>query len=134
MTSALPDATCSDRSGEIIVTNIDNGDAARGPEFTYVIAKPFFIARPPVIFAGGAANVFVGNATRGIPKFTLGGREIRATYFGGTTFRIEVPRDFAESCAESVQTILTFNDLATGCSESAPIVVRAPPCGRRERQ
>ena len=42
--------------------------------------------------------------------------------------------DFAESCAESVQTILTFNDLATGCSESAPIVVRAPPCGRRERQ
>jgi len=90
-------AACADSTGPVIVTNVDNGDAATAPTpWIYRVIRPIIVGvGGGSVVAGGNATVIVANAI-GIPRITVGG--IGAAIVsqmdngnGTTTFTIQVP-------------------------------------------
>jgi hypothetical protein len=87
---------CADSTGPVVVTNIDNGDSATGPNWIYRVLKPSIVgvtgANPA---PGSTINVIVANAV-GIPRILLGGtgatinaQTVNAD--GTTSFSVNVP-------------------------------------------
>ncbi|HEY4639981.1 MAG TPA: IPT/TIG domain-containing protein [Thermoanaerobaculia bacterium] len=73
VTSAIALTSCADVTGPITVTNIDNGDQAPGPNFTYKVPKPVIISVSPTSVSPGASiTIQVANAVPGTTKITVG--------------------------------------------------------------
>jgi hypothetical protein len=71
VTSPLNVTSCGDKPGPITVTNVDNGDSAPGPTFTYRVPTPAVVSATAGT-AGGSITVVVANAY-GTPQLRLGG-------------------------------------------------------------
>jgi hypothetical protein len=140
---------CADVTGEVVVTNIVNGDTATGPSFTYRVPQPTIIGTSPSAVApGGEIQVIVANAVPGINRFTLTGLEGDevsgpadtktvfpiSTVFaadGSATFTLAIPMNFQfnrGSCfagGEFGERLLDLNvdvtylNIQSGCTDSA---------------
>lgn len=134
ISSAIAVTSCSDSTGPVVVTNVDNGDGAIGPNWIYRVLKPSIISvtTTPVV-AGGNATVTVANAV-GFPRITVGGIGASITSQtdngnGTTTFVIVVPPTLQLTplaCAGAVGANapqatafdVTYTSLASTCSDT----------------
>jgi hypothetical protein len=125
---------CADSTGPVIVTNVDNGDTATGPNWIYRVLKPFIVGvtTAPVPL-GGNATVTVANAV-GFPRITVGGLGASITGQldngnGTTTFTIVVPTTLpltTQACAgvagassrQPTAFDVTYTSLTTGCTDT----------------
>jgi hypothetical protein len=112
ITSAAAVLGCADVTGPIVVTNVDNGDSAAGPIFTYRVPKPIIISASGAT-AGNSITVVVANAV-GVPRLRLGDVGLNITGAsdngnGSTTFTAIVP------------TTLTFNTQTCPAGGTAPV-------------
>jgi hypothetical protein len=74
ITSPVRITGCADVTGPISVVNIENGDGATGPDFTYVAVKPVIaLISPQIVTAGGSVQVTVAGAPPGLNRFVIGG-------------------------------------------------------------
>ncbi|MEO8033344.1 MAG: IPT/TIG domain-containing protein [Acidobacteriota bacterium] len=95
ITSGVQPASCSDVTGPIIVTNVDNGDFATGPNFIYRVPKPIIVGVTGSGAPGSSVNITVFNAGA-FPQLTLGGTgstisAVTQNSDGSTTFQTIVP-------------------------------------------
>jgi len=131
------DPNCSDKTGNVRITNLDNYDVAdNGPSFTFRATPPRFMSIG--LIAGERSPVTLADAAAG--TFTLGDREIALVFYRGTTndvtkYELDVPKDFnfpLISCGDGSEvpapfaTTLTFRNQFTGCSTTANVLVRPP--------
>lgn len=146
---------CADSSGATIVTNVDNGDQATGPNFIYRVLKPVIVAVGAVTpTLGGNTTVTVANAV-GVPRIVVGDQTAAITGTtenpnGTTTFTIQVPSTLTlstQACpaAPGINAVVptafdvTYTSLTTTCTDkltkgltvnpSGPIVAVSPPAG-----
>ena len=75
VTAPIALSSCADASGPIDIFNVDTGDSAAGPAFTYLVAHPVITSVPPAIVTGGRFSVVVANGS-GTPRFVLANRVI----------------------------------------------------------
>jgi large repetitive protein len=147
ITSAPLLTACSNVVGPISVSNVDNGDTALGPQFTFVILKPLIVGVGTGTL-GGTTTVQVANAS-GTPRITIGtgsaavvafitGVSVNATT-GITTFTVQIPPSLTlgtVSCSTGGPTALiptsfdvTYTSLESSCSDTAAkaLTVNPPP-------
>jgi hypothetical protein len=89
---------CADITGNVVVTNVDNGDGATGPPFRYRVTAPTIVGVSPTTpTAGGTVNVSVANSFGGT-VFQVGDRTLfptASTTLGGiTTYTLTLPTNF----------------------------------------
>jgi hypothetical protein len=141
ITSAPLLTACANITAPIIITNVDNGDSATGPTFTYVILKPQIVGVGTGTL-GGTTTVQVANAT-GTPRINIGdsvafitGVSVNATT-GVTTFTVQIPSSLTLStisCGPSAPTAqvatqfdITYTSLESGCTDKAPKALTVSP-------
>ena len=127
-------SSCADSTGDVVVTNVDNGDSAKGPvPWIYRVFKPVIVSvNPSSVALGGNASVRVANAV-GFARITVGpiGASITSQTDNGdgtTTFVIQVPTSLPltpQACASGGPNALsgtafdvTYTSLATGCTDT----------------
>lgn len=110
-------SSCADSHGPVVVTNVDNGDAATGPvDWIFRVLKPAIVGvTVGPVQLGGNAQVIVANAV-GIPRISIGGIGANITAQvdngnGTTTFTIQVP---------STLTLTTLNCPSAGAIAQQP--------------
>ncbi len=114
ISNGLAVAGCSDSTGPVTMTNVDNGDGATGPSWIYRVAKPAIVSVIGVNpLPGSTIQVTVANAF-GIPRISIGGTGAAITAQvnngdGTTTFTVQVP------------ITLKFDPLACGAGGSAQL-------------
>ena len=97
ITSPVLLTTCADITGPIIVTNIDNGDSATGPNFTYHVNKTSIVGiSPSTVQAGGSLTVTLSGTAAGVNKILLGNQTAFVTNVtpnpdGTTSVTVTVP-------------------------------------------
>jgi hypothetical protein len=135
---------CTDSTGTVVVTNVDNGDSAVGPTWIYRVLKPLIVGvtTTPVVL-GGNATVTVANAV-GFARITVGGLGANITGQtdngnGTTTFTVQVPSTLTLTtlaCAgvtganapQPTPFDVTYTSLTTGCTDTlAKALVVVPP-------
>jgi hypothetical protein len=157
VSSPLP-SPCTGRTGNVVVTNVENGDSAEGPAFTYTPRPPTIIGiSPSTVSPGGTLTVTVQDPGVGINgtatvRFTVGGRTIISTPSivtdpaGAQTFTLVLPTtgfNFPSvSCVPGGGGIgtqfgplivdLVFTNITTGCidtlSQGLTILPLSNPC------
>jgi hypothetical protein len=132
ITAPIALSTCADASGPINITNVDSGDTAEGPAFTYLVAHPVITSVPPAIVAGRSFTVTVANSS-GTPRFVLANRVLVPSSHTGDTYTLTAPKDLASDC-QALTTTLTFTNLQTGCSDTQTVTVRSRAQECREAQ
>ncbi len=95
ITSSIQPTGCSDITGPVVVTNVNNGDQATGPSFIYRVPKPLVVSVSNPTPLGGTITIRVLNAL-GIARLKLGtvGLNITSQLDNGdgtTTFTAIVP-------------------------------------------
>jgi len=128
-------SSCTDSSGPVVVTNVDNGDTATGPvPWIFRVFKPVVVSvSPSQVASGGNASVRVANAV-GFPRITVGafGASITSQTDNGdgtTTFVIQVPSNLpltTQACSGAAGASaqqptafdVTFTSLGTGCTDT----------------
>ena len=108
-----------DLQGPIVVTNIDNGDQAEGPDFVFAVQEPAIVAITPSTITENVETTFdvtVANPVGGVTRFRIGSRTVFPIAAvdngnGTTTFTLPVP------------TNLTFTSVAcpAGGNRLAPL-------------
>ncbi len=125
--------SCADSTGDVVVTNVDNGDSAKSPVgWIYRVFKPVIVSvAPGSVALGGNASVRVANAV-GFPRITIGdvGANITSQTDNGdgtTTFVIQVPASLTlttQACVSGVNAQIgtafdvTYTSLGTGCTDT----------------
>jgi hypothetical protein len=134
ITSPVALASCADVTGPIVVTNVDNGDQATGPNFIYRVPKPVIVSASPGT-VGGQTTIVVFNAGAGIPRLAIGDQPLTISsattdpVTGLTTIIASIPVTASsllktQSCPAggSVPVItpltITFTNATTGCTAS----------------
>lgn len=131
ITSGINAASCGDQPGPISVTNVETGETADGPTFTYRVPTPTIISASNGT-AGGSISVAVLNAGA-ISRFKLGSSSLSITgattnpTTGVTTFTLQLPSTVTfqtQACSAGgtrpVPTAfdLTYTALPTGCTDT----------------
>ena len=117
---------CDDRTGDVVVVNIDNGSSVTGSKFTYIGPHPAFTLVPNAFTAGSPSVIQMSDAAAGYERFTLGGRTISFTRSGENGYALEIPRNFTVNCTD-VKTTLSYSDIVSGCTQSVPVTVKSAP-------
>ncbi len=153
-TGPLPSA-CAGSSGDILVTNVNNGDFERfaAETFTYVPVLPMITSVPPSVVVGTAFSVSVrdpgiGPLGAADIRFVVNGRTLipnpdRITNGSGVqAFSMVMPLTGftfpTETCTTPTDSLpgtrfgptevtLTFNNLSNGCTASTTVVVVPDP-------
>jgi hypothetical protein len=139
ITSALRNPACGDSGGPVSVTNIENGDSASGPTFTFTVPKPIVLSvSPTTVTAGGSVTVKVLNAQAGVGRITIGGKTavITGEIFNGdgtADLAVTVPTNFTfatEPCVDingiagvrrlPLTVSITYTNLVTTCAATLP--------------
>ena len=135
--------SCSDSTGPIVVTNINNGDSAPGPSFIYKVSKPAILSVTGVSSLGGAATITVLNGI-GIARISIGGLSAPITgqttdpITGITTFTVIVPTTLkldtlactgvaGALAAQPTPFDVTYLSLTTSCTDTAPKALTINP-------
>jgi len=125
---------CADSTGPIVVTNVDNGDFANGPNWIYRVLKPAIISVTPSSAAPNTnVQIRVANAV-GFPRITLGTVGVNITGQvdngdGTTTFTVVVPGSLTltttacagasgVSAAQPTAFDVVYLSLATSCTDT----------------
>jgi hypothetical protein len=133
ISSAAALTSCSDSPGPSIITNINNGDQATGPNWTYRIIKPTIINIASPVNLGAATNITVAGAV-GPSKITVGGAGVNINSAltnpdGSVTFNVQIPPTLkldTVSCGGGVNAPTTtpfdvvFTSLQTTCTDTSP--------------
>lgn len=138
LTSAVILKACGDVTGPISVTNVDNGDSATGPIFTYRVPKPTIIGVTPATqTAGMNVTVTVLNAPPGTNKFTIADKTVfpsstTVNADGTTSFVVPLPTNFTFTTATCTTTSggtgtqpqpltvdVTFTNVQSTCTDTA---------------
>ena len=134
---------CSDVSGAVSVTNVDNGDSATGGTFTFRVPKPIIISASNTT-VGQSTTVVVLNTGAGIPRLSIGDQPLTITSSttdsttGLTTFVATIPTTVSsqlktQSCPAggSVPVVtpltVTFTNASTGCTATLPNGITLTP-------
>jgi hypothetical protein len=126
--------SCADATGPVVVTNVDNGDAATAPvAWIYRVLKPAIVSvSSSAASPGGTTTVRVANAV-GIPRISIG--SINASISGQvdngdgtTTFTVQVPSTLVlatlscsgtpASAQQATAFDVTYTSLTTGCTDT----------------
>jgi hypothetical protein len=136
---------CADITGNVVVTNVDNGDSATsvGAGFTYRIAKPIIVSVSPTT-SGGTTTIIVLNA-QGIARIIIGGVQATITGTvinadGTTTFTVQVPPNLkldqvactgvsGATAPQPTAFDVTYTSATTGCSDTAAKALIVSPAG-----
>jgi hypothetical protein len=140
---------CSDASGPIVVTNINNGDSDDGPNWIYRVVKPVItgvsypsLSNQPANTGAPSGTVLITVANPAVfPRITIGGSGaaiISATTNanGSVTYTVALPPTLkldATSCAGggSVQQATSFDliytDATTSCADTLPKGITISP-------
>lgn len=128
-------AGCADSTGAVIVTNVDNGDQATGPNWIYRVFKPAIVGVTGTggapLAPGSSADIRVANAV-GIPRISIGGigASISAqtpNADGTTTFTVTVPASLkfeqlacagGGSAAQPTAFDVNYTSLTTTCTDT----------------
>jgi hypothetical protein len=132
VTSPITLSSCADASGPINIVNIDTGDSAAGPAFTYVVAHPVITSVAPAIIAGGTFTVNVANSSD-TPRFVLANRVLVPSSRVGDKYTLAVPKDLVTGC-QALTTTISFTNLQTTCSDTRTVTVRSWSQECREAQ
>ena len=143
---AILPSECADLVGDLVVTNIVNGDQAIGPPFTFFVPEPIIVnVNPSTVTAGGNVVVTVANATPGAARITLGERSVfpSASTFDETTrvatFTVAVPTnlDFPTlACTNGgvpgerlgpINLDVGYENVATSCEDTATEALTVNP-------
>jgi hypothetical protein len=133
--------------GPVSVTNVEDGNNATGPIFTYVAPQvSIFTITPSTVAPGGTVTIGVAGASGGPGRVVIGGRTVTATFTGTSngvsTYTFVVPSNLqflTEPCSgvqasAPVPTSFTINfeDLVTGCDDelTEAVTVTPPATGR----
>lgn len=146
ITSATPRPCAPPSPGPVVVTNVEDGSTAVGPEFAYLGQEPIITALSPTSVAnGGTVSVTVANPGVGNVRFRVGNQVVFATpnvstdAIGPATFAITIPADFefdTESCVVGTATgerniptaaNITFENVTTDCEESLERAITVTP-------
>ncbi|HEV8434479.1 MAG TPA: IPT/TIG domain-containing protein [Thermoanaerobaculia bacterium] len=123
---------CGDISGATSVTNVNNGDTASGPNFTFQVPKPIVVSATNGV-VGGSTSIVVSGAAVGVPRLTIGDQPLAITNSstdaatGLTTFTATIPITAStllntQSCpaggAVPIPTFVnvTYTNLTTTCT------------------
>jgi hypothetical protein len=133
VTSPVAIDGCADVSDIIQVVNVDNGDSADGPEFTYRVLKPVITSVSQNTPVGGTITITVLNAI-GIDRLRLGDTTLQIASAtenpdGSTTFTAVVPGTIdldTEACAgvtgvnaeQPTAFDVEYESLTTGCIDT----------------
>jgi hypothetical protein len=125
---------CNNITGPISVVNINNGDSATGPSFTFVVVKPSIVSVSGPVTLGSPVQIVVSNVI-GPGRITISGQNVTITNQvtnpnGTTTFTVNVPPNLkldTQACAtapgitQQIQTAfdVIFTDLLTGCTDTS---------------
>ncbi len=87
-------AGCANVAGPTSVVNINNGDSATGPQFTFVVQKPTILSISNPLVPGAMATVTVAGQPL-IPRITINGQAVQitntSTSNNTTTYTVIVP-------------------------------------------
>jgi hypothetical protein len=138
MTSPLLLTSCAGSSGPIRVTNVDNGDSADGPVFSYLLAPPTIIGiSPSSVTAGGTVNVLVVNPLLGPTRFTIADKTLfpTNTVFNSdntATYTLTLPTSFTFATApcttagggpgtapQPLTVSVTYTNVQSNCTNTA---------------
>lgn len=133
-----------DLEGPIVVTNIDNGDQAEGPTFTFDVLEPAIVNISPTSITVGTDTSFtvtVLNPVPGVTRFQVGTKTVFPTGAvdngnGSVTFTLPVPAniDFpTEDCgtggsrATPIDLDITYAPAAEGCEDTVEEALTVNP-------
>jgi hypothetical protein len=138
ITSPVVVAACADISGATTVTNVDNGDSASGPNFTYRVPKALILSvLPAAQTAGQSINVTVANAVASGARLTLGDKNVFPTSAtvnadGTITFALVIPTSYTFATApctssggvigtrkQTLTVSVVYTNAVTGCTDTA---------------
>ena len=106
-TSAVPaTGSCAGPSGAVSVTNVETGETASGPIFSYIAPRPLVVSlSADQVIAGGTVVVGVRDALPGTTRITIAGRTLIPTATsvntatGVTSFTVTVPTNITFSAS-----------------------------------
>jgi IPT/TIG domain len=143
---AILPSNCEDLIGDLIVTNVVNGDQATGPPFTFFVPEPIIVnVNPSTVTAGGNVVVTVANVTPGAARITLGERSVfpSASTFDETTrtatFTVAVPTNLefpSIACTNAgvpgerlgpLSIDVGYENVATSCEDTATEALTVNP-------
>ncbi len=147
VTPGVAVTACADQTGPITVTNIDNGDQAIGPTFTFRVLKPVILSVSGSAAPGGTVTIVVLNAI-GIDRLQIGDKNVSITSAvenpdGTTTFTAVVPATLTldtQAC-EGLTGVnvpiptdfdVVYTSLTTGCTDTlaAGATINPPAAAR----
>ena len=148
ITSPVLLTACSDVTGPIAVTNIDNGDSANGPPFTYHVNKTTIVGISPTsVTAGGSLTITVAGQAAGTNKILLADQTAFVTnsvfnpVSNTTAITVTVPTNFTfptQACMVGTPAVagtnlgplkvnVTVTNLSSTCSDTANSAVSVSP-------
>ena len=146
-TPAINVTACADITGDLVVTNINNGDQATGPRFTFFVPKPTIVnVNPSTVVAGGSVTITVANALPGVTRIRIGEFTIFPTAqsfdpdTGIGTFTVTVPTDFdfpTEACTVGpvtgerdapIRVDVIYTNVGSTCTDTATGSLVVTPC------
>jgi len=146
VTPAIIPTSCSGQTGPIVVTNVDNGDSANGPTFTFKVPKPTIISVSPTsVSPGGSITVNVADAIPGTTKISIGDKAgfITAastnTVTNVTSYTVTVPANFTfqtQACTVGnvagtqpvpLDVNVTYLNVESGCTDTVQGILRINP-------
>lgn len=124
---------CADAPGPSIVTNVNNGDQATGPQFIYRVIKPTILNIGSPVDAGSTTTIRVAGVV-GAARITVGGTgvNINSTLTnpdGSVTYTIQIPTTLkldTITCTAGVTAPtatpfdVVYTALLTTCTDNSP--------------
>jgi len=127
-------------AGPIVVTNVEDGQTASGPTFTYTFVKPVITGiSPSNVVEGGTVTVTIANAGPGPVSFQIGDQTVFATQVSPGVYSFVVPTNLTfqtQPCVaptgNGTQNIptsfnVTFLDSGTTCTQTLNKAVVVAP-------
>ncbi|HYK03028.1 MAG TPA: IPT/TIG domain-containing protein [Thermoanaerobaculia bacterium] len=148
ITPAIDIDNCEDVTGDLIVTNVQNGDQAEGPPFTFFVTSPLITnVSPNAVEPGENIFITVANAQAGVVRVELGDRAVFPSSVtfdeetGVAVYTVPVPVNFefpTEACSINgvegereiaFQVDVTYTNASTDCTDTAADALTILPEG-----
>jgi hypothetical protein len=139
---------CEDVTGDLVVTNVQNGDVGQGPPFTFFVSSPLITnVSPNAVEPGENVLITVANAQAGVVRIELGDRAVFPSSVtfneetGVAVYTVPVPVNFdfpTEVCSingvegereVAFEVDVTYINASTDCEDTATDALTILPEG-----
>lgn len=144
LTPAIAVNSCTqDLIGPIVVTNINNGDQAEGPQFRFDVVEPSIVDVNPSLITEGNETTFqvvILNPAPGVARFKVGEKTVfpNSVSVNGNvaTYTLPVPANFdypTETCPAGgsrqapLELDISYSTSVDGCEDTAEQALTAAP-------